>query len=134
MSRVADALARAAIGAAQPRETPEPGGIRFFAPGQPAVVSPWAIEEPAIERPSAKEGFAELSRRIHTPATVGPLDPIISSRAPRAPGEHGERADKLVTSPSASPLFRVQYTKLAATLYQAQLQSGVKVVAVHLSF
>jgi capsular exopolysaccharide synthesis family protein len=132
VSRVADALTRAAIGAAQPgaRETPEQGGIRLFAPGQPAVVSPWAIEEPAMERPSAKEGLAELSRRIHTPATAEPFDPIMSSPAPRSTGKHAERAGKLVTSPSASPLFRVQYTKLAATLYQAQLQGGAKVVAV----
>src|SRR5207248_2803336 len=45
-------------------------------------------------------------------------------------GPHPEVAEKLVVMPTALPSLVEQYRKLAATLYYAQAERGVKVVMV----
>src|SRR6266699_1832672 len=54
MSRFAEALKRARSGSVLGAEDDHPGDpIRFFAPGQPAVVAPWDVERDRAEPPAS---------------------------------------------------------------------------------
>ena len=68
MSRFAEALKRARTGAVpQPDEDRAGGAIRFFAPGQPAVIAPWDIERDA-------DPPAPVPRRPSVPPPPAPAD------------------------------------------------------------
>jgi capsular exopolysaccharide synthesis family protein len=61
-------------------------------------------------------------------AVPSPLEP--RQGTPLLWGPHPSAAEKLVVSPSAPPRLVEQYRKLAATLYYAQAERGVKILMV----
>jgi len=129
MTRFADALRRARLGptAGSGADDDRPGdAIRFFAPGQPAIVSPWEIgndhppapapEPPARAMSERRPAVAFQEREVHTETRV------------RFPPLH--RSDKLIVSDSIEPIVREQYNKLAAALHHLQLERTIKVVTI----
>lgn len=129
MTRIADALKRARTGSSTGSDAGDSrveGAIQFFAPGQPAVVSPWDIAE---ESPAGTV-VAGLRRPLdRVPATSDAADPVRDPVGDECVGfPAGENAEKLVVSPAVSLLIRAQYNKLAAALHQAQTDRGVKVL------
>src|SRR5947207_6330604 len=140
MSRFAEALKRARTGAVpQPDEDRAGGAIRFFAPGQPAVIAPWDIERDA-------DPPAPVPRRPSVPPPPAPADlpkPLPKHR--QGPARFAERdqhlepalafpsansSDKLVAMESVTAVVREQYNKLAAAVHQSQLERTLTVVMV----
>jgi capsular exopolysaccharide synthesis family protein len=128
MSRFADALKRArggSVAGAGPEDDRGGDAVRFFSPGQPAVVLPWdlgrdgdgatAIDVPRHVR--ADRRCARLLEREHH-----------SEARARFPSP--KSSEKLITSPSVTPIVREQYNKLAAAIHQTQLERSLKVVMV----
>jgi len=112
--------------------------IRFFAPGQPAVVAPWEIG-----RDTAGPAAPDVPRPIAGPAAPDLPRPTLSERRPSTrffDRNHLSDAtvrlpltgtsEKLVTSPEVLPIVREQYNKLAASLHQLQLEREMKVVMI----
>jgi protein-tyrosine kinase len=143
MSRFADALKRARTGSVPGSvadEDHEGEAIRFFAPGQPAVIAPWDIgtesAAPGVARPTP-------SAAPEVPRPTELLRPTLSERRTSTlfpershPPEADVRfptantSEKLVTSPDVSPVVREQYNKLAAALHHLHLEREVKVVMI----
>jgi capsular exopolysaccharide synthesis family protein len=128
MTRIADALRRARAGSSVGSD----GGdsrvedtFQFFAPGQPAVVSPWDIAEESLATPANGQSPRPRDRVAVMSSAPDADEPIVDEYVGFP---LGESADKLVISPAASVLVRAQYNKLAAALHQAQTERGVKVV------
>src|SRR6266516_3677984 len=139
MSRLADALKRARTGSvagAVAEEDREGEAIRFFAPGQPAVIAPWEIGRdaagppaPDSPRPTPAPPAPDVPRPTLTRAsTMFPDRSHLSDAPVRYPT--GGASEKLVTSADIVPVAREQYNKLAAALHQLQLEREVKVVMV----
>jgi protein-tyrosine kinase len=146
MSRFADALKRARTGSVSgvvAEEDREGEAIRFFAPGQPAVIAPWEIgrdaaaepppepPRPAPEspRPAAAPPAPDVPRPTLTrSSTMFPDRSHVSDAPVRFPTTGA--SEKLVTSADIVPVAREQYNKLAAALHQLQLEREVKVVMV----
>jgi len=128
MTRIADALRRARTGASvgsDGADSRAEGTIQFFAPGQPAVICPWEIAE---ESPPTTANDPPV-RPFHRGAAMSSVPEADEPFVDRYVGfPAGERADKLVISPSVSLVVRAQYNKLAAALHQAQAERDVKVV------
>jgi protein-tyrosine kinase len=126
MSRFADALKRARGGSvvgAGPEDDRAGDAIRFFAPGQPAVVSPWDIGRetggpaaPDSPKP-ARRSSARLVERDHHSET-------------RLQFPSARSSEKLIVSPTVTAIVREQYNKLAAAVHQSQLERSLKVVMV----
>lgn len=128
MTRIADALRRARTGSsagADAGDARAEDAIQFFAPGQPAVVSPWDIREEPAGQPAVPDQPRPAQRNDLSSALSSQFDPAI---AECVGFPSGERAEKLVISPAASALTRAQYSKLAAALHHAQGERGVKVL------
>lgn len=129
MTRIADALKRArneSSGGSGLEDPPVRDTIQFFAPGQPAVDSPWDImEEPA----------GDVSEFPLRPADTGdwsdpgPIrsEPVVRAAVALPPAA---RSEKLATSPSVSPLIRAQYNKLAAALHDTHRERDIKVLMI----
>jgi capsular exopolysaccharide synthesis family protein len=129
MTRITDALRRArndSSGGAGHDDSRSGDTIQFFAPGQPAVDSPWDItEEPAGDLPDA---FVDLvgetvlsdSRPARRDSVAG-ATAVLPARA---------WSEKLAISPSLSPVCRAQYSKLAAALHDTHRDRDIKVVMV----
>jgi capsular exopolysaccharide synthesis family protein len=128
MSRFADALKRARTGSitGPGPEDDRPGdAIRFFTPGQPAVVPPWDIEGDS-PRPSAPDLPRAWSERRGSPR-LAELDRHAPARLHVSPPHV---AEKLVTSPAIAVMAREQYNKLAAAIHHLHLERSVKVVMI----
>jgi protein-tyrosine kinase len=136
MSRFADALKRARTGAVPGSavdEDHEGEAIRFFAPGQPAVIAPWEIGRDTAGTPASDPPRPPPAPDVPRPTLTGSstmfpdrnhlLD--VAVRCPTAGA-----SEKLVTSADIVPVAREQYNKLAAALHQLQLERDVKVVMV----
>jgi protein-tyrosine kinase len=126
MTRISDALRRArsdsSAGSGDPSHLDDT--IQFFAPGQPAVVSPWDIADEPIAEFASDEDYG-----------AAPLRPAESASYSSRPGARtyagfptGELAEKLVISPSLAPDVAAQYRKLAAALHDAQRERDLKVL------
>jgi capsular exopolysaccharide synthesis family protein len=136
MSRFAEALKRARTGSVSntaPEDERSENAIRFFAPGQPAIVSPWDIDR---EREGSSTS-PEPSRSPHPVHRTAPADVAERGlhRDERHRGERsllptGEGAEKLVVSPALAQHVREHYNKLAAVLHQLQLERSIKVVMI----
>ena len=129
MSRFAEALKRARTGSAVAQDEPGTGDpVRFFAPGQPAIIPPWDIERdspaPLPVDPPKRQPLA-VGRRV--PVRFGERDPNADRSLPFPPPRSG---DKLVVSPAVTSVVREQYNKLAAAIHQSQLERSLKVVMV----
>jgi capsular exopolysaccharide synthesis family protein len=129
MGRFADALKRSrsnSILGPTAEEDRAGDPIRFFAPGQPAVVSPWDIErEPGAAAVSVATRHARRER--------APVPRVLdrnhhSESHARFPS--ATSSDKLIVSRSVTPIAREQYNKLAAAIHQLQLERTLKVVMV----
>jgi capsular exopolysaccharide synthesis family protein len=139
MSRFADALKRARTESVLGSESDGDRGdtaIRFFAPGQPAVVAPWDLGRDIGTEPDAPP--APL-------APPAPAPPRATSSEPRSSTLLPERSlssdaavyrptakisDKLVSSPEVLQIVREQYNKLAVALHQLQLERQMNVVMI----
>jgi len=131
MTRIADALRRSRTGSSVGSDgggTRVEDAIQFFAPGQPAVVSPWEIEEEPPQAMDAGQSLRPFNRAETTSAATEADLPAVDDEYVGVPA--GESAEKLVTSPSVSLLVRAQYSKLAAALHHAQTERDVRVVMV----
>jgi protein-tyrosine kinase len=144
MTRFADALKRARTGSVPGSisdEDHEGEAIRFFAPGQPAVIAPWDIGRdtaapavPEVARPAAAPELprqaVEMPRPTLSDRRASTLFPERShpSEAIRLPSAGA--SDKLIGSPDVAPVVREQYNKLAASLHQLHLEREVKVVMI----
>jgi capsular exopolysaccharide synthesis family protein len=130
MSRFADALKRARTGSITGSASDEDRGgeaIRFFAPGQPAIVAPWNVGRDQAGTPAAAQPTARFLQDRRPAAGAG---------TERDQAEEPRRivpfqaTDKLVVSPEVTSLVRDQYNKLATALHQLQLERGIKVVMI----
>jgi protein-tyrosine kinase len=138
MSRFADALKRARTGAVPGStmdEDHEGEAIRFFAPGQPAVIAPWdigrdTVAAPALDppRPAPAPPAPDLPRPTLTRSSTMFPDRSHLDAPVRFPTAGA--SEKLVTSADIVPVAREQYNKLAAALHQLHLEREVKVVMV----
>jgi capsular exopolysaccharide synthesis family protein len=127
MSRINDALTRARAGSpADPQQARDRSPIQFFAPGQPAVVSPWEVkeDEDLDEAPAVPDPLRPVQRDDLSSSILSRCDLDIADRVQLPSGA----MEKLVISPSVSALIRTQYSKLAAALHQAQMERGIKVL------
>jgi capsular exopolysaccharide synthesis family protein len=127
MSRFADALKRArssSVVGPGPEDERAGDAIRFFAPGQPAVVAPWDLESESGV-PSAPDSPKRIERR--SGARLVERDHHGEARL-RFPS--GRSSEKLIVSPSVTAIVREQYNKLAAAVHQSQLDRSLKVVMV----
>ena len=129
MTRITEALRRArndSSGGSEHDDSRARDTIQFFAPGQPAVDSPWDIpEEPAGDPPDASldlvdERLRSDSRSVRLDAGVGATVPLPARTW----------SEKLTLSPSLSPVIRAQYSKLAAALHDTHRERDIKVVMV----
>ena len=133
MSRFADALKRArteSVPGSESDDDREDEAIRFFAPGQPAVVAPWDIgreigRETVAPRAPDPPQPAPSERRS---STLLPERSLSSDAALYLPTT--KISEKLVTSPEVLPIVREQYNKLAVALHQLQLERVLKVVMI----
>jgi len=127
MSRFAEALNRARTGSIpEPDDDRTGGAIRFFAPGQPAVISPWDVErEPPAPPPPDPPKPLPIERRppVRFPEREQRHDAPAQFPSPRS-------SDKLVASPEVTAVVREQYNKLAAAVHQSQLERSLKVVMI----
>src|SRR6266702_5565410 len=141
MSRFAEALKRARTGSVPGPEDERAGGaIRFFAPGQPAVVAPWDVERDTFTPPP--EDPPKPVAIESKPVAIEPKPIAVERRSRVRFGErdqhpeirHGfpspKSSDKLVASPSVTQIVREQYNKLAAAVHQSQLERSLKVVMI----
>ncbi len=140
MTRFADALKRSRLGstAGPGPDDDRPGdAIRFFAPGQPAILAPWDLgkdeDEDQEDQHDALSPVADSPKpRSERPATGllqrdHPRDHPFEARV-RFPTAKGP--EKLITSPSVTPIVREQYNKLVAAVHQSQLERSIKVVMI----
>jgi capsular exopolysaccharide synthesis family protein len=129
MSRFADALKRARTGSVVdpvPEDDRAGDPIRFFTPGQPAVVAPWDIEGDTARAPAAESPRPTWSER-RGPARLAQRDQHAETRLHVPPADV---AEKLVISPSITAIVREQYNKLAAAIHRLQLERSLKVVMI----
>jgi protein-tyrosine kinase len=127
MTRVADAFRRARTGSTADPEAADSrttDAIHFFAPGQPAVVSPWDIGEESVQQPISQTPVA-VQPEGPPPTLIARVDPRNFKSLAWPTDETGE---KLVVSAAVSSLAKAQYSKLAAALHHAQLERGIKVL------
>jgi protein-tyrosine kinase len=125
MSRFAEALKRARTGSpgAAPGDDHRAGdAIRLFAPGQPAVVSPWDIEE--YDETAPADLFNGTFGQGRPAARLA--DPVPDPAQEARPVAHDTRA----SAPSLEPVAREQYNHLAATIHHLQLERRLKVVMI----
>jgi capsular exopolysaccharide synthesis family protein len=127
MGRIADALKRSRepAGDHTGRAHHElDDGLSFFGSNEPAVPDPWGVssEDDAM-------GAATREPRHEPTPRAAPSRSGVASKA-SVSSLSREYADKLVVHRQVSASAREQYHRLAAALFQAQLERGLKVVMI----
>jgi protein-tyrosine kinase len=129
MSRFADALKRARTGSVAGSGQEDAGAgdpIRFFTPGQPAVVAPWDMGSESPRAPAPDPPARARSERRTMPR-LAEREQHAEARLHVVPHQV---AEKLVISSSIDAIVREQYNKLAAAIHQSQLERSLKVVMI----
>jgi protein-tyrosine kinase len=122
MSRLAEALKRANA----EQESGQPAVQETVVREKPAVIHPkLTVAEPAIKAETAGQIEAQIE------ATSAPIEaePVSPSARVSSPVTN-LIAEKLVVTPSISPVSLEQYRRLAATLHRRQSETRIKTVLV----
>jgi capsular exopolysaccharide synthesis family protein len=139
MGRVDDAMRRAAGRQPETGTPAEPDAASLSA--EPFPREPAWPADPGTPGPAADPPIADLlgDASLRPPADAAPEaaapDEPAGDSAPRPGSTMFQRVDprfagKIVVDHSMKPSFREQYRRLAATLHQAQIERGIKVIMV----
>ncbi len=127
MSRLADALKRANA----EKGSAEPALQETIAREKPAAIHPkLTVAEPVVTAEAAVNEAAPQPIAAESQKTAAAIEPEAASSVRVSAGGTSLIAEKLVVTPSISPVSLEQYRRLAATLHRRQSETRIKTVLV----
>ncbi len=127
MSRLAEALKRAQA----EKGSAEPAVKETVAREKPATIHPkLTVAEPIVAAEAAVNEAAAQPIAVESQKTAAAIEPEAASSARVSAGGTSLIAEKLVVTPSISPVSLEQYRRLAATLHRRQSETRIKTVLV----
>ncbi len=127
MSRLAEALKRANA----EKGSAEPAVQETIARDKPAAIHPkLTVAEPVVTAAAAVDEAAPQPIAAESQKTAAAIEPEAASSVRVSAGGTSLIAEKLVVTPSISPVSLEQYRRLAATLHRRQSETRIKTVLV----
>ena len=127
MSRLADALKRANA----EKGSAEPAVQETIAREKPAAIHPkLTVAEPVVTAEAGLNEAAPQPIAAESQKTAAAIEPEAASTMRVSAGGTSLIAEKLVVTPSISPVSLEQYRRLAATLHRRQSETRIKTVLV----
>ena len=127
MSRLADALKRANA----EKGSAEPAVQETIAREKPAAIHPkLTVAEPVVTAEAVVNEAAPQPIAAESQKTAAAIEPEAASSMRVSAGGTSLIAEKLVVTPSISPVSLEQYRRLAATLHRRQSETRIKTVLV----